>query len=239
MTDPAPEMFAVLVDRRLTHEPVAYIVGRQEFYGRDFIVTKDVLIPRGDSEVLVERALTIAPAARRVLDLGTGSGALLLSVLAALPTAQGVGIDASEGALEIARDNADALGLTLRAAMVPGDWTQPGWTNQLGRFDLILANPPYVEDDADLAPSVRAHEPAGALFAGPDGLDDYRALIPQVPALLAPGGVALVEIGPTQAEAVGALAGAAGLAAVLHHDLAGRPRVLELKIPLGKTGASP
>ena len=234
MTDPAPARFAALVERRLTHEPVAYIVGHQEFYGRDFIVTRDVLIPRGDSEVLVERALSVAPAARRVLDLGTGSGALLLSVLAALPGAQGVGVDASQGALEIARENADALGLTLRAAMVPGDWTAPGWAADLGRFDLILANPPYVEDEAELAPSVREHEPAEALFAGADGLDDYRVLIPQLPGLLAPHGCAVVEIGASQAPAVAAIAAAAGLESRLHHDLGGRPRVLEFKFSLGK-----
>ena len=105
------------------------------------------------------------------------------------------------------------------------DWTQAGWS-QMGRFDLILANPPYVEADADIAPSVRAHEPSGALFAGADGLDDYRVLVPQLAGRLAPGGVALVEIGHAQAEAVTSIAAAAGLAAVLHRDLGGRARVL-------------
>ena len=107
----------------------------------------------------------------------------------------------------------------------------------IGKFDLILANPPYVEDAAELDATVRNHEPAAALFAGPEGLDDYRVLIPQLPALLAAGGVALVEIGYTQADAVSAIAGEAGFEAVLHHDLGGRPRALELKIPLGKAGA--
>ena len=119
--------------------------------------------------------------------------------------------------------------------MTLADWHCAGWADGLaGPFDLVLANPPYVEADADLAPSVRAHEPAGALFAGADGLDDYRVLIPQLPGLLAPGGAALVEIGYTQAEAVTAIAAQAGLTAGLHHDLGGRPRVLEFKIPLGK-----
>ena len=118
------------------------------------------------------------------------------------------------------------------------DWHRSGWSEGLGRFDLILANPPYVEAAAELAPSVREHEPAGALFAGADGLDDYRVLVPQLPGLLAESGVALVEIGATQGPAVTALAEAAGLSARLHHDLAGRPRVLEFKIPLGKPFAS-
>lgn len=238
MADPVPSQFAALVARRLGHEPVAYIVGEQEFYGHSFRVTPAVLIPRGDSEVLVETALKARPDARRVLDCGTGSGALLLAILAGLPEAQGIGIDRSSDALAVAAANAGRLGLVGRAEMRAADWHQPGWSAELGRFDLILANPPYVETGAELAPSVRDHEPAGALFAGPEGLDDYRVLVPQLPGLLAPGGVALVEIGATQAAAVAAIAAESGFAATLHHDLAGRPRVLELKNLLGKRGAS-
>jgi release factor glutamine methyltransferase len=238
MDAPAPAGFAELVARRAGHEPVAYMVGEQEFRSLGLLVTPDVLIPRGDSEVLVEAALAARPDARRVLDCGTGSGALLLAVLAELPGAEGVGIDRSPGALAVARANATRLGLGARALMLPADWHTPGWADALGRFDLILANPPYVETDAALAPSVRAHEPAGALFAGPEGLDDYRALVPQLPELLAPGGVALVEIGASQAEAVGAIATRAGFDCLLHHDLAGRPRVLQLQISLGKAPAS-
>jgi len=226
--DPVPETFAALVERRAAHEPVAYIVGEQGFFGLPFRVTPDVLIPRGDSEVLVERALAAVPQVRRVLDCGTGSGALLLATLANLPGAHGVGIDRSEAALAIARGNAGALGLAERARMCLADWTRPGWSDPLGGpFDLVLANPPYVEDAAELAPSVRAFEPAGALFAGAQGLDDYRVLVPQLPALLAPGGTALVEIGATQGDAVSAIGHAAGLRAALHHDLAGRPRAVE------------
>lgn len=236
---PVPAGFAALVERRLKHEPVAYILGEQEFHGLPFRVSPAVLIPRGDSEVLVDAALAARPAARRVLDCGTGSGALLLAVLHGLPQASGVGIDRSAQALAVAADNAQRLGLAGRAAMAPADWHSAGWADGLGGpFDLVLANPPYVETDADLAPSVRAHEPAGALFAGPDGLDDYRVLIPQLPALLAPGGAALVEIGYTQAAAVSAIAAQAGLDTTLHHDLGGRPRVLEFKIPLGKGRAT-
>ena len=227
MGDPPPAGFAALLARRLAAEPVAYILGEQEFFGLPFRVGPDVLIPRGDSEVLVEAALAIGGA--RVLDCGTGSGCLLLAVLHGLRGATGVGIDRSAAALAIAGDNARSLGLADRARLELADWHQPGWAAELGGpFDLILANPPYVEADAPLAPSVRDHEPAGALFAGPEGLDDYRILIPQLPALLAPGGAALVEIGATQAQAVSAIAAGAGLASTLHHDLAGRPRVLAL-----------
>ena len=228
MADPAPAAFAPLLARRLTHEPVAYILGSQPFFGLDFLVTPDVLIPRGDSEVLVEVALKARPDARQVLDCGAGSGALLLAVLANLTAAQGIGIDRSLAALEVAAANAARLGLQTRARMLHADWDERGWARDLGQFDLILANPPYVENEAELAASVRDHEPAGALFAGPDGLDAYRVLIPQIPALLAAQGVALVEIGAALAEPVSMIAQGAGLSARLHCVLANRPRVLEL-----------
>ena len=235
--DASPPAFAALVERRLAHEPVAYITGQQEFFGLPFHVTRDVLIPRGDSEVLVEAALAARPDARRVLDCGTGSGALLLAVLAHLPEARGVGIDRSEAARAVAAGNADALGLSPRATLLLADWDQPGWTDALGGpFDLILANPPYVEDAAPLAASVREHEPAGALFAGADGLDAYRVLIPQLAGLLAPGGAALIEIGATQGDAVSALAADSGFSVRRHRDLGNRERALELKIPLGFCG---
>lgn len=231
MGDPVPPAYAGMIERRLGHEPVAYITGRQEFYGLPFQVTPDVLIPRGDSEVLVEAALNERPEARRVLDCGTGSGALLLAVLHGLPQARGLGIDRSAAALAVAQANAAALGLEGRAMMRHADWSQPGWADTAGgTFDLILANPPYVEDGADLAPGVRNHEPAGALFAGPDGLDDYCILLPQMPALLAPRGLALVEIGAGQAEAVSAIAAGAGLCVRLYRDLAGRARALGLTV---------
>lgn len=230
-----PAVFGDLIARRLTHEPVAYILGRQEFRGLDFAVSPAVLIPRADSETLVEAALDAAPAPARVLDCGTGSGALLLSVLAERPCAEGIGIDASVDALAVAAANAARLGLADRAGMLLRDWTSPGWADDLGRFDLILANPPYVEAEADLAPSVRAHEPAAALFAGPEGLHDYRCLIPQLPNLLTGEGVVLLEIGSAQDDAVREIAGQAGFSAELRRDLAGRPRVLILHLGLGKT----
>jgi len=228
--EPAPASFESLVERRLTHEPVAYILGRQEFYGREFLVTRDVLIPRADSETTLGAALTVKPSARRVLDLGVGSGALLLSYLAENPASEGTGVDRSPEALAVAADNAERFGLAARCGLRMADWTQAAWADGLGTFDLVLANPPYVEDEAELDPAVRDHEPAGALFAGPEGLDDYRVLLPQLPFLLAPRGIAVVEIGASQAEAVGQLARAAGLTPVLHNDLAQRPRALELSI---------
>ena len=234
LRDAAPAGFAALVARRLTHEPVAYIVGTQEFYGRSFAVSPAVLIPRADSESVVEAALGVCPDPARVLDCGVGSGALLLSVLADRPKAAGIGIDRSPEALAVARANAAALGLVERAEMLPRDWTAAEWADGLGRFDLILANPPYVEEDADLAPSVRGHEPAGALFAGVEGLDDYRILLPQLAPLLAHGGTVVVEIGAEQAHAVGQIAQAAGFSAELRRDLGGRARVLILRLGLGK-----
>ena len=234
MRDPVPEPFGALVERRLGHVPVAHILGRQEFYGLDFRVTPDTLIPRGDSEVLVDAALAVQGDVRFVLDCGTGTGALLLAVLAHLPQARGVGTDRSAAALAVATENAAALGLATRARLVQADWDVPGWADGLdGPFDLILTNPPYVEDAAEIAASVRDHEPAGALFAGPEGLDAYRVLLPQLPALLAPGGTALVEIGASQAAGVAALARAAGFAVTVHRDLAGRDRALQLNISLG------
>ncbi|MCJ2181515.1 peptide chain release factor N(5)-glutamine methyltransferase [Novosphingobium sp. 1949] len=229
MRDPAPAAFEPLLARRLGDEPVAYILGTAEFYGLEFEVSPAVLIPRADSETAIEAARAAfadAPPAR-LLDCGTGSGALLLTALSLFPKARGTGIDRSAQALAVAQRNAVSLGLDARAAFHHRDWDTPGWSADLGApFDLILANPPYVEDDAEIEAVVRDFEPHGALFAGPEGLDAYRVLIPQLPALLTGHGLALVEIGSRQAEAVTALGTAAGLAARLHHDLAGRPRII-------------
>ena len=228
MREAAAPAFAALVERRSRCEPVAHITGEQEFFGLPFQVTSDTLVPRGDSEVLVEVALELRPDARRVLDLGTGTGALLLATLAH-SQAEGIATDRSSAALGVARANAERLGLAGRAQFEERDWTQPGWSEGLGQFDLVLCNPPYVEDGAKLDKDVRDYEPASALFSGPEGLDDYRVIIPQLGKLLSPGGVAVLEIGSTQADAVIAIARESGLAAELRHDLAGRPRALILR----------
>ena len=229
MHDSVPAAFVQLVERRAEHEPVAYIVGEQEFYGRPFKVSPAVLIPRSDSETPLAAALEGTGDSGRVLDCGAGSGALLLSFLAEKPGWEGVGIDRSPPALAVAGENAARIGLVGRARLIEADWHCEGWASGLGRFDRVIANPPYVEEAADLAPSVRAYEPAGALFAGREGLDDYRVLIPQMRALLAPGGVAILEIGAAQAQSVGAIAREGGFSTELRHDLAGRPRTLILR----------
>ncbi len=226
LDDPAPESFAALVDRRAGHEPLAYITGRREFWSLDIEVGPGVLVPRPDSETLIEAAKTHfgtgAPA--RIVDLGTGSGALLLAALDQWPDATGLGIDRSETALSYARRNAERLGLADRARFEAADWSD----GIGGRFDLVLANPPYIETDADLPPDVARFEPGEALFAGADGLDAYRVLAPIIAGILAPNGVAAVEIGSSQALAVTALFTAQGLDSRGFRDLAGRDRCLLL-----------
>ena len=224
---PPPAGFDALVERRMAREPVAYILGRQEFYGREFIVTPDTLIPRGDSEVLIEAASELAPAPCRTLDLGTGTGALLLTRLAECG-GEGIGTDASEAALNVARRNADALDLSDRAEFCKADWTGDDLVEGLGRFDLILCNPPYVETTAELDPDVRDYEPHAALFAGEDGMDDYRCLVPQVADLMNANGIAIFEIGHEQAEPVMELAVDHGFRTRLFRDLADRPRAIAL-----------
>ena len=155
MSDSVPASFDGLILRRLSREPVAYILGEAEFYGRSFIVNPGVLIPRSDSESVVDAALERAPNEGRVLDLGTGSGALLLTILAERPALNGIGIDASLAALPVAAANAARLGLAQRARMLRGDWREQDWADELGEFDLIIANPPYVETSAALDPDVR------------------------------------------------------------------------------------
>lgn len=225
----APPEFSVLVARRTTHEPVAYILGRQDFWDLSLEVTPDVLIPRGDSETLIEVAqkhFAGIASPLRILDLGTGSGALLLAALSLFPDAAGIGIDASAPALAVAQRNVERLGFSDRCHLQHASWRDNCWANNLGTFDLVLCNPPYVESDIPLMPSVQNYEPHSALFSGPDGLDDYRILIPQIAALLSPTGIAIFEIGAGQAKAVTEIADAAGMTAIAHTDLADIPRAL-------------
>ncbi|MFD1789714.1 peptide chain release factor N(5)-glutamine methyltransferase [Sphingomonas floccifaciens] len=226
LDDPTPPGFDDLLIRRLAHEPVAYITGTRDFWTISLHVAPGVLIPRPDSETLIEAAVARfarTPGPRSVLDLGTGSGALLLAALAEWPEATGIGIDASETALAIARDNAARLGMSDRARIVHGGWSGAG-----GPHDLILCNPPYIGTDEPLPREVVAWEPASALFAGADGLDDYRAIAAVLRPQLAPRGVACVEIGASQADDVGALFAAQGFTVSLARDLAGRARCLVL-----------
>ncbi len=239
----APADFPGLVERRQRSEPIAHIIGRKEFWGLDLQVSPDVLIPRPDSELLIEEAVRLFAAAplQRIVDLGTGSGALLLAALHEFPDAGGVGIDASAAALQIAHENADALGLADRAGFLLLDWTRPDWTDSLGSgFDLILANPPYVATGAGLSADVADFEPHQALFAGKEGLDDYRILIPSLDKLLSPRGTALLEIGFDQAKSVGAMAKEQGYHVELKQDLSGNDRmiVLHRQKGLGFAGAS-
>jgi release factor glutamine methyltransferase len=226
LDDAVPAAFDPLLRRRIAGEPVAYITGVRDLWTISLAVAPGVLIPRADSETLIEAAVAhfADRAPKRVLDLGTGSGALLLAALDQWPEASGIGVDASPVALDIARGNAGRLGMAARAEFRLGDWAE-GIDE---RFDLVLCNPPYVEDSAELPREVGMYEPASALFAGPDGLDDYRRLAPQTARLIAPGGMAAFEIGAAQGVSVSALFAEQGLDARVQKDLAGRDRCVAI-----------
>lgn len=224
LTRSVPDGFWRLVERRAAQEPVAYITGTRGFWTLDLMVGPGALVPRVDSETLVDAALRHfkgRPPAT-LLDLGTGPGTLLLALLDEWQDTMGLGIDRSAEALGYAVANAKACGLADRARFMLGDWAGA----LAGPFDCIVTNPPYIGTAEPLSPEVRDYEPGFALFAGPDGLDDYRLLAPELRRLLAPGGVAVVEIGHEQAAAVTALLTEQGFAVTLHHDLGGRPRAL-------------
>jgi release factor glutamine methyltransferase len=223
----APDRFWEMVERRSAGEPVAYITGRRAFWNVELHVGPGVLIPRPDSEVLIASAIEHfdgSDGPNRLLDLGTGPGTLLLAALDLWPNATGVGVDVSRRALSYAASNARRLGLEGRAKLNVGNWAE----GIKERFDLILCNPPYVAEDADLGPGVREYEPDEALFAGKEGLDAYRELAPQLPQLLNPGGLAAVEIGHDQADATVELLARDGLVAKIATDLGGRPRAVLL-----------
>jgi release factor glutamine methyltransferase len=226
--------FGTAIDRRLKREPVARITGTREFYGRGFTIAPPALDPRPDTETLIEAALAVVE--RRgwrdrtlsLLDLGTGTGCILVTLLAELPRAQGLGTDLSPSALALAAANAVRLGVGSRAAFLAADWLD----GIAGKFDLVLSNPPYLASGeiAGLAPEVAAYDPMLALDGGPDGLDAYRRIAAGASAVLAEGGRLLVEIGAGQAAQVSDIFRAAGLkldpSQAIGRDLAGRPRVV-------------
>ena len=218
--------FRDCVAARAGRKPLSRIRGWREFYGRRFAVTQDVLDPRPDTETLVEAALKHLPEGGRVLDLGTGSGCILLTLLAERPDVRGVGVDLSPGALKVASANAEALGVFDRVQFVEGGWDATGG---FAPFDILASNPPYIPSaDIDtLEPEVRLHDPALALDGGEDGLGAYRAISELLARLVRPGGWALFEVGIGQASDVVRLLVDAGCGeTALHEDLAGRRRVV-------------
>ncbi len=225
--------FHRMVDRRVRHEPFAYITGTRGFWTLDLEVTPATLIPRPDTETLIDAALAHVGDRRApldILDLGTGTGAILIALLSELPNATGQGVDVSREALSIAERNALRAGVGIRARFAISSW----WSHVSGSFDLIVSNPPYIPsaDIAGLEPDVRDFEPHLALDGGPDGLAAYRAIATLAPARLNPGGALLAEVGLGQAPDVAAIFAAAGLSDTdIRHDLAGKARVVIARHP--------
>lgn len=236
VADAAAARAWALIERRAAREPVSRILGRREFWSLEFALDSSTLDPRPDSETVIETALAAIPdraAPLRLLDLGTGTGCLLLALLRELPHATGIGLDISPAAVAAAAGNAASLGLADRAVFLAGDWRDGLGPRLSGAvvdgavFDVVVANPPYIPDAeiAGLQPEVRAFDPHAALAGGADGLDAYRALAPQLAGVLSPGGVVVFEVGAGQAPAVAALLAAAGLAVSgTARDLAGVER---------------
>lgn len=229
VTEQGARAYRELVARRAAREPMAYLRGRAEFWSLELAVGPGVLVPRADSETLVGAAIRALPeraAAWRCLDLGVGSGCLILALLHHFPNAHGVGTDASAAALACAAANARRLGLSARLDLVRTSWAD----GVAGIFDLVVANPPYIPtaEIASLQPEVARFEPRAALDGGGDGLDAYRAILAELPRLLAPQGICLLEIGLGQEEALVSLAAAGGFSTTAHRDLAGIIRCLEL-----------
>jgi release factor glutamine methyltransferase len=232
------DKLAVLVQRRLQHEPIARILGEKEFWGLRFMLSAETLVPRADTETVVEAALELVrsggepPDPLRIADIGTGSGAILLALLHELPTAIGVGTDISSGALRVARANAEQLGLAARATFVECDYCE----ELQGPFDLIVSNPPYIarSEISRLAREVRDYDPRRALDGGSDGLVAYRAMTRDIAALLEQGGAFALEVGRGQADDVAELMQLAGLHTIRPHrpDLGGIPRVVWGRKPL-------
>lgn len=222
-----------VLSRRLAGEPVARILGEKEFWSLPFGLSPGTLVPRPDTETLMEEALSLIPdrqAPLRLLDLGTGSGAILAALLSELPAARGVGVDRSADAARTARDNLARLGFAHRSVILVGDWAEA----VPGPFDLVVSNPPYIPsgDIATLDIEVRVHDPHAALDGGAGGLDAYAAIARALPRLLAPGGTCVLELGIGQEAAVARLLRDAGLApATARRDLGGIARALSARRP--------
>jgi release factor glutamine methyltransferase len=228
LTDEETKQFSTFMARRAAHEPVSRIMGKKEFWSLDFKISRDTLDPRPASETVIETTLGLKKdiaAPYRILDLGTGSGCLLIALLKEYPYATGVGIDCSPGAIQIAKDNAISHAVDMRSRFMVGDWAQ-GVEEQ---FDIVVSNPPYIaeEEISSLAPEVREYDPMQALVGGTDGLACYRLITKALLGVVKPGGVALLEIGYTQADAVAAMVEGEGFTPLgVFNDLAGLPRVV-------------
>lgn len=225
-----PTEYDRLLSRRLEREPLALILGRREFWSLEFEVSGVSIVPRPETETLIEAALAARPDRKRVrsvLDLGTGTGCLLLAALTEFDQAFGVGVDISAKAIALAARNATRLGFRDRAALVCGNWAEA----IRERFELVLSNPPYIPtyEISGLMPEVARHEPRTALDGGVDGFACYRRILAALPGLLAPAGVAVLEFGDGQAEILAGLARETGLEAATKADLAGRPRAMMLR----------
>lgn len=221
-----------LLVRRIGHEPVALIVGRREFWSMEFMVSPASIIPRPDSETLIEAAVAAFGDRRqptKIIDLGTGTGCLLLALLQEFPTAFGIGVDLAPDAAALAKANATRLGLRSRSAFLVGDWTEA----ISGSFDLVISNPPYIPgpEVATLMPEVAHYEPRLALDGGPDGYDAHRTILSDLNRLLEPNGIAILELGRGQANYVSYLAREAGFQASFRMDLAEIPRAIVLNRP--------
>ena len=217
-----PSAYANFLARRANHEPLAYLTGHKEFWGLDFLTSKATLIPRPDTETLVEAVLESGLKPTTVLDLGTGTGCLLLSILHEFPHAFGVGLDLNPEAAQLAATNAQRLGLSTRASFLAGSWAD----SLAQKFDLVLSNPPYIEsaDIPGLMPDVAAYEPALALDGGTDGLTAYRAILAALAEILSPTGLCVLELGAGQFPALKALADSSGFTATPKPDLSGIER---------------
>ena len=231
----AEEKLRWQIERRLAHTPLDKLLGCREFYKNSFVVSEDVLTPRPDTEILVEAAIELVQQNdfAKILDLGTGSGCILLSILDDCPATQGTAVDASEPALDIARRNASLLGLSERISFVHGSWFEDGFLQKTGSgFDMIVSNPPYIPtaDIASLEPEVREHDPLSALDGGADGFVHYKKIAAWAPLLLNDGGYILLEAGIGQARQILKVFADTGLTPVdILPDLSGTERCVILK----------